>query len=307
MKGRFNLGYAFVHRAVAIYRPEILVSLLPSNWVYSKASSFRAELNALNGKWDWEDVGDEAFRGINTHVGILLWKAKNSLPRVQKRRALSYNALPGAGIEVHQGVATGQDDTFLQIAMFRLPFGCNRLAVRGRDIERNTGEMIWVPPSSSTDSKCALFARYVDKALVAQLKSRVCVAQNRRRLFEYHEAIPKWFRRIPKLLLPEIAANEIRVELDSYGKKLPLHSVIAVRVPSIAVGQDLRRYLKHPKQQRRLLSKAPRLSGGASRLQVRAIRDVLLSWLALNREDARKSAKSSLKIWKRGTLFGDKT
>jgi hypothetical protein len=279
MKGRFNLGYAFVHRAVAMYRPEILVSLLPSNWVYSKASSFRAELDALNGTWEWEDVGDGAFHGINTHVGILLWQRKTCGKRIQKSGASSSAALTGAGLEVRQGVATGRDDIFSRIAQNPMPFGSRRLAVRGRDVERNTGEMIWVPPNSSTDSLCSSFAAHVDKALIAELKTRVCVTGKRRRLFEYHEAIPKWFRRVPKLLLPEIAAGEVRVELDSYGKKLPLHSVIAVKVPSIAIGQRLRQYLKDAKQQRRLLSKAPRLSGGAVRLQVGAVRRVLLTWL----------------------------
>ena len=279
MKGRFNLGYAFVHRAVAMYRPEILVSLLPSNWVYSRASSFRAELDALNGKWEWEDVGDGAFHGVNTHVGILLWQQKKLGRRVQKRGASSSTALTAAGLDVHQGVATGRDDIFSQIALVPMPFGSHRLAVRGRDVERNTGEMIWVPPNSSTDTLCSSFAKHVDKVLVAELKARVCVTSKRRRLFEYHEAIPKWFRRTPKLLLPEIAATEVRVELDSYGKKLPLHSVIAVKVPSIAVGQSLRRYLKDAKRQRSLLSKAPRLSGGAVRLQVGAVRRVLLTWL----------------------------
>src|SRR5207248_3086902 len=63
MKGRFNLSYAFVRRAVAVFRPHMMVSLLPSNWVYSKASNFRAELASLGGTWEWEDVGDGAFQG----------------------------------------------------------------------------------------------------------------------------------------------------------------------------------------------------------------------------------------------------
>ena len=279
MKGRFNLGYAFVHRAVAMYRPKILISLLPSNWVYSKASSFRAELNALNGIWEWEDVGDGAFHGINTHVGILLWQPKKHPRRVQIRRAESFISLTTAGLEVHQGVATGRDHVFSQIALVSVPFGSRCIAVRGRDIERNTDEMIWVPPDSSTDSMSPRFEKHVDEALVTELRCRVCVAQNRRRLFEYHEAIPKWFREVPKILLPEIVTTEVRVEFDRYGKKLPLHSVIAVKVPSIAVGESLRCYLKDAKQQRILLSKAPRLSGGAVRLQVGAVRRVLLRWV----------------------------
>jgi hypothetical protein len=79
--------------------------------------------------------------------------------------------------------------------------------------------------------------------------------------------------------LPEIVTTAVRIELDSHGKKLPLHSVIAVKVPSIAAGRRLRRYLKGEKEQRSLISRAPRLSGGAVRLQVSAIRRVLLEWL----------------------------
>jgi hypothetical protein len=291
MKGRFNLGYAFVHRAVAMYQPTILVSLLPSNWVYSKASLFRTELDALNGKWEWEDIGDDAFHGVNTHVGILLWQPKKSGRRAQKRGTQRSTALTAAGLDVRQGVATGRDRIFSRIALVHMPFGSHRLAVRGRDVERKTGEMIWVPPNSSTDSLCYSFVKHVDEALLAELKTRICVTSKRRRLFEYHEAIPKWFRRTPKLLLPEIAVTEARIELDSHGRKLPLHSVIAVKVPSIAVGRILRRYLKDEKRQRRLLSKAPHLSGGAVRLQVGTIRRVLLTWL----RSQKKTAQSQLR------------
>jgi len=52
MRGRFNLGYAFVQRAIALYRPEKLMSLLPSNWIYTRSSIFRTELDSLNGRWD---------------------------------------------------------------------------------------------------------------------------------------------------------------------------------------------------------------------------------------------------------------
>jgi len=278
VRGRFNLGYAFVRRAVAVYEPAILISLLPSNWVYSRASAFRSELDGLNGKWEWEDIGD-AFRGVNAHVGILLWEPKKTNSRISKKHTERSTHLTAAGLEVRQGVATGRDDVFVQIAQVPMPFGSHRFAVRGRDVERKTGEMIWVPPSTSSDSQCASFAKHVAKPLIAQLESRVCVTSKRRRLFEFHETIPKWFRQTPKLLLPEIVSSEVRIELDRHGTKLPLHSVIAIRVPSIAVGRTLRRYLKDEKQQYSLLSNAPRLSGGAVRLQVSAIRRTLLGWL----------------------------
>jgi hypothetical protein len=180
---------------------------------------------------------------------------------------------------VRQGVATGRDELFSQVALVHLPFGTCRLAVRGRDVERGSGTMMWVPPRASTDALSSTFAKYVDPGLLAELKTRSCVTSRRRRPFEYHDPIPKWFRGLPKLLVPEIAATELRVELDEDGRKLPLHSVIAVKVPSVAVGRALRRYFKDSKRQRSLLSTAPRLSGGAARLQVGAIRRVLLAWL----------------------------
>jgi predicted RNA methylase len=279
MRGRFNLSYAFVRRAVAIYKPAVLISLLPSNWVYSKASAFRTELDELNGKWEWEDIGDDAFRGISAHVGILLWEPKQTGRKARKKRVEGSARLAAAGLEVRQGVATGRDDVFSQIALVPMPFGSHRFAVRGRDVERNTGEIMWVPPSASTDSLCEAFVEHVDKPLVAQLKSRVCVKRGGRRVFEFHETAPKWFRQTPKLLLPEIVTTAVRIELDSQGRKLPLHSVIAVKVPSIAAGRRLRQYLKSEKLQRSLISRAPRLSGGAVRMQVPAIRRVLLMWL----------------------------
>jgi hypothetical protein len=293
MTGRFNLGYAFVRRALLIYEPELLISLLPSNWVYSKASAFRAELDALNGRWEWEDIGDDAFRGINAHVGILLWEPKQTGRRAAKRKTDGSTGLTAAGLEVRQGVATGRDSVFSQIALVSIPFGSHRFAVRGRDVERNTGEMIWVPPITSSDSLCSSFVKHVEKPLIAQLRNRMCVISKRRRLFEFHETIPKWFRQTPKLLLPEIVATDVRVELDSHGKKLPLHSVIAIKVPSIAIGRALRRYLKDQKQQRSLLLRAPRLSGGAVRLQVGAIRRVLQKWLrSRGKSTARRSQKN---------------
>jgi hypothetical protein len=278
MKGRFNLGYAFVQRAVALYQPETLVSLLPSNWVYSRGSSFRRELDALNGRWDWEDVGDTAFRGLSVHLGILVWHPRGRAVRHSSPTS-KCTTLSKAGLEVRQGVATGSDAAFFNIANSELPIGTRMPGVRGRDVDRGANSFIWVPPPNSSDPDTRIFARTVSRSILAALKRRTCVVSRHRRIFEYHDAIPPWFSDCPKLLLPEIAVGEVRVELDRNGAKLPLHSVIAIRVPSISVGLALRRYLKGSRQQRRMLSNAPRLSGGAARLQVGAIRDALRAWL----------------------------
>jgi predicted RNA methylase len=278
MKGRFNLGYAFVHHAVMLYQPETLVSLLPSNWVYSRGSSFRSELDALNGTWDWEDVGDTAFRGLSVHLGILVWHPRGRTVRPSTPTS-KCTTLSTAGLEVRQGVATGSDAVFFNVAESELPIGTRMPGVRGREVDRGANSLIWVTPANSSDADASIFARNVSRIVLAALKKRTCVASRHRRIFEYHDKIPTWFSDGPKLLLPEIAVADVRVELDRHGAKLPLHSVIAIKVPSISVGLALRRYLKGSRQQRRLLSNAPRLSGGAARLQVGAIRDALMAWL----------------------------
>lgn len=276
MKGRFNLSYAFVQRAVTLYRPTTLISLLPSNWVYSRASSFRAELNSLNGSWDWEDVGDDVFKGLNVDVGILVWR-----PTPPKKHQLlnppRVSQAPGTGLEVRYGVATGRDALFIEIAKSAPRFGKVMSAVRGRDIARKSGVAIWIPFRTSEVS-VATFKKHVTPRTVAALRTRSCVISGRRRLFEYHDPIPEWFIKGPKLLIPEISVGQVRVELDSAGTKLPLHSVIAVRVPSITVGRSIREYLMGAEEQKRLLTRAPRLSGGATRLQVDNLREVLESY-----------------------------
>jgi hypothetical protein len=290
MRGRFNLGYAFVHRAVALYQPDALVSLLPSNWIYSRRSQFRSELDALGGAWDWEDVGDTAFRGVDVHVGILIWRPKQKARKASKAKA-TWVGLATAGYEVRQGVATGSDASFFGVAESRVSTGRRMPAVRGRDVDRGRSSEIWVPPSSRAAVELSVFARMVGERILASLRTRTCVLSGRRRVFEYHERIPEWFSDEPKLLLPEIAVGEIRIELDDAGRKMPLHSVLAVRVPSSALGRALRQYLKGPRQQRELLSKSPRLSGGAVRLQVDAIRAAVVRWLRYRARMTRSNSR----------------
>ncbi|MBA3578977.1 MAG: N-6 DNA methylase [Gemmatimonadaceae bacterium] len=285
MKGRFNLSYAFVQRAAAVYRPKKLVSLLPSNWIYSRGSAFRSELDALNGSWDWEDIGDRAFRGVNVHVGILVWRPKSK----RARRAATLSPVPPprlVSFDVRNGVATGRDAVFIEIAKDAPPFGTVVSAVRGKDVARGSSVSIWLPPEQRSAS-VATFRKHVGGKIAADLKGRYCVSTGRRQLYEYHESLPGWFIGEPKLLIPEIIVGRIRVQLDPYGTALPLHSVIAVRVPSIAMGKLLRAHLAGLREQRKMLANAPKLSGGAVRLQVGAVRDALHGWVR-SRKRARR-------------------
>lgn len=282
MRGRFNLSYAFVEHAITVYRPEILVSLLPSNWVYSRRGSFRARLNLLGGHWDWLDVGHNVFPGLSVDVGILVWHSRSVTrePDVRRNRSL---AVRGAHLEVRHGVATGRDASFAKIADNPPAFGRIMCAVRGRDIDRQSFSRIWVPLGASVETE-RLFREHVDRRVLKDLRSRSCVRDGRRRIFEFHDPVPAWMFDAPKLLIPEIVVRRVRVELDAQGDKLPLHSVIAVRVPSVEMGQSLRSFLLRDSEQKALLAHAPRLAGGAGRMQVGAIRDAISRWTSTPRE-----------------------
>jgi predicted RNA methylase len=287
MKGRFNLGHAFVVRAIGVYAPERLIALLPSNWVYTRSGWFRDQLQELKGKWDWEDIGDGAFRDVDVHLGILVW---SHTPRRGKSRQKISNGDGStfAGLEVRQGVATGADDVFLNIAQCPNSIGAWRPAVKGRDVGRTSARQVWVPPAEFRREELTAFLENIPPSMLDRLSRRSCVRSKRRTVLEYHEAIPDWFFEKPKLLLPEIVTGELRVELDAEGSKMPLHSVIAVRVPSIATGKLLLAHLRSPRVQNRLLHAAPRLNGGAVRLQVGAVRDILSRWMVAQAKKSRR-------------------
>lgn len=281
MRGRFNLSHAFVLHAVRVFRPYLLVSLLPSTWMYSKASRFTADLGALGGSWDWENVGD--FQGVSAHVGILVWRSRKRHGRKTSARTFpSLGDLPG--VEVLHGAATGRDKIFIELASQSLPIGDSMTAVRGRDVARKSRPRIWVPPSSPSPVDDKVFRRHLASAQLISLGARTCVTGKRARLLhQYHDAIPGWFRAGPKLLLPEIVTREVRVEFDLKGTTMPLHSVIAIRVPSVLFGRRLKKHLLEPSQQKALLSRGPPLSSGAIRIQVSALKDLripraLLKW-----------------------------
>lgn len=276
MRGRPNLGYAFVRRAIVEYRPSRLISLLPSNWIYSRASAFRSELDQLGGRWEWEDVGDDAFDGIDAHVGILLWRPKEAQAKSAERIS-NETSLGRLGLEVRQGVATGRDQVFVELAKIDLPFGTKAVAAKGRDVARRQKESIWIPPASLTKKQTGIFSR-LSRNFLKDLGARSCVKKGRKELFQYHESMPDWFIGVPKLLVPEIVTGSVRVGLDRRGAFLPLHSVIAIKLRSIYHGRKLKSFLETSKIQKRLLASGPKLSGGAGRLQVGAIREVLNHW-----------------------------
>src|SRR5260221_5328149 len=151
LRGRFNLGHAFVRRALALYNPEILVALLPSNWAHSRESLFRQGLDQLGGDWDWSDIGDGVFDGIDAHVGILVWRSRTKARSTPPSRQRSTMRVTLHGVEVRQGVATGRDALFRELSGLSMPFGTHIRAVRGRDVERTAGNTLWVPPRKATD------------------------------------------------------------------------------------------------------------------------------------------------------------
>lgn len=276
LQGRFNLSYAFVVRAIQFLKPDILVSLLPSNWAHSRDGAFRSKLSSLGGDWEWDDIGDWPDKSVSAHVGVLVWRPRSRSRAVFVKGHRSSRGLNVDQIRIRQGVATGNDNAFVVLASQKLSLGRTVAAVRGRDLDRGTSEKIWMPPSTLTSKQVQSLSKEVSRGTLLELKARSCVRMSRRQLFEYHEANPEWFLGEPKVLIPEVLSGPcIRVEFDEQGTKLPLHSVIAVKVGSRKIGRKVASYLRGPKQQAWLLSHGPKLSGGATRLQVGALRELL--------------------------------
>ncbi len=273
MRGRFNLSHAFVIKAIRDYQPELLVSILPSNWYFSRASAFRAQLDSLGGAWSWRNVGD-AFEGIAAHVGILVWRPNTGRQRrVKPFKSVSLQSL----FDVRQGVATGHDEAFRALAKLRFPGGRRVEGVVGRDIQRGPGFPIWLLNCREEKKLASLESKLPHDVRIA-LEGRACFKTGRKGVLSYHEGYPEWFFGEPKLLLPEVVSGELRVELDRAGEKLPLHSTFAIRVPSAAKGRELMRFLQEDRDVRRLLGRCPRLSGGAIRINSATIRDCLSAW-----------------------------
>jgi hypothetical protein len=274
LRGRFNLSHAFVKKAIQYFRPEILVSLLPSNWFYSRRSYFFDELNQ-EGAWDWTDVGDDAFDGINAHVGILIWR--NSIEK-KRKRSMTHQNPSASQLDVRHGVATGRDEAFKRLARVKLPFGKTVLSVAGRDIDK-AGKRVWIPPKRLLLKKEAItLLASMPHDLRTSLSQRSCVTGGRREIYQYHESVSGWFLKEPKILVPEIVSGKLKVEFDATGKRLPLHSVIAIRIPSLAIGRELCKHLRSDAERNNFLRTCPRLSGGAFRLNVGAVRRSIHRW-----------------------------
>ena len=266
--GRYNLAHIFVYHAMKVFKPELLVSLLPSNWVYAQSSWIHKFFQESEGSLKWEEIGPDAFGRVSTHVGILTWKAgktRKSQQTTKKGKCLK----DLQGVVVHHGVATGCDEIFFKLSETGLGFGQRMDAVRGKDVDRGTCKQIWVPHPQLRD--LSSFEDDIPPRWMKQLSSRSCVRTRGKQVFEYHDSVPEWFCDGPKLLVPEIVTNKIRVELDRDGTKLPLHSTIAIRVPSISKGLRLRKYLLRSSTQRHLFRSAPRLNSGAIRIRARSL------------------------------------
>lgn len=277
LPGRFNLAHAFVLHAINALQPDLLTAILPSTWAHSRSSAFRDWLSGTPGEWTWLDIDGDAFPGLAVHVGILSWRRRDralkpplpqSLPQPRKF----------TGFDVRQGVATGRDGVFEAIAQSPPPCGSVVPAVRGKDVGRGTGSLIWVPPSPSSRN-AAICRRSVSRSSWKALRDRSCVRAGLRSTWEFHESAPSWFLGEPKLLLPEVVCGPLRMELDSAGEKLPLHSVVAVRLPSVRDGELLLRHLSNGAEYERLIASSPHLSGGARRLLVGSVRESIARWL----------------------------
>lgn len=268
LRGRFNLSHAFVKKAAELLQPSMIIALLPSNWFYSQASSFSEELRKLGGDWKWTDVGDAVFSGVSTHVGLLVWNREGV-----GHLAVALKSPAKANLEVRQGVATGRDWVFRELAKLRLPFGRVVPSVVGRDISRDRSTRTWMPPKRTfSGAELQRLRKKIPERLIEELSSRACVRSHGRSLFEYHETIPSWFFKFPKVLIPEIVNGDLRVEFDSMGCKLPLHSVFAIRVDSIEQGKKVVAHLASPTELKKLREGSAKLSGGAVRLSVHLIR-----------------------------------
>jgi len=265
-----------VVKAISDYKPELLVAILPSNWMYSRTSAFRSRLEEQAGEWSWEDVGD-AFDRVAAHVGVLTWRAGRS---TETRSGPQARIKDVAGFEVRQGVATGSDDAFRTIAEMGFGYGTVVEAVVGRNVDSAVANRpIWVPGRGPRSSRS--WAGVADELPVnirRLLEARSCVRISGRHVLEYHESFPEWFLGQPKLLLPEVVSEKLRVEVDRGGGKLPLHSTFAIRVPNLVAAESLIQYLRSDIAMEYLKGVCPRLSGGAIRLTAGAIRNCVAAW-----------------------------
>lgn len=279
LRGRFNLAHAFVLAALRLVDPDILVALLPSNWYYSKVSDFRRRLDSIPGSWAWRDVGADVFGRVSTHVGVLTWsRDRVRFKRDVERRPEGLVLGHINGLEVRNGVATGRDHAYIELsAQAALRLGRRALAARGRDVERPTKVPIWVPPHRPSTRQVETLVRTIPSNIRHQLSKRSCVREGDRDWFSYHDAVPEWFFGTPKLLLPEVVTRGVRVEIDDNGEVLPLHSCIAVRLPSPESAAILRDELSSHEAMKYFESTAPRLEGGALRLTAAILKGLPLS------------------------------
>jgi hypothetical protein len=147
-----------------------------------------------------------------------------------------------------------------------------RVAVRGRDVGRSSGSAIWVPPSEYAQVEKEIGSR-APSSVLAALKRRTCITTRNRHWLELHDVVPTWLLSGPKVLLPEIVSGSPRIEVDELGARLPLHSVIALRVPTAAAGHAIADFLTRTLDESRT-PPLPRLSNGATRIQVSWLRDL---------------------------------
>lgn len=277
--GRVDLAYLFCAVALRAYRPVVLVALVPSTWRRSRTSQFRQVLANLGYAVSWRKLGNRVFGSVETNVGILV--ATRTTESTKAKR--TSRKRPANSLVVRHGVATGGDRLFAELAKL----GRGRLveAVSARDIARRRPRprRMWIPKKPPRPA--------IRGRLRSALERRTCVSSRQRQYWETHDAPSSWFFGKPKILVPELF-SELRFELDATGELFPLHSVLAVRSPSVASARRLLDYLRRPEIVRLIQRRTAVLGGGARRISVHTLRSIPLS-AALSRDFAVASSSDS--------------
>src|SRR5439155_21236957 len=150
----------------------------------------------------WHSLPEFIFEGATTTAGILIIKSAREARAARDRPVQS--RVTG---RVRQGVATGADHVFHEIALMDPGTGMVARAVRGRDIARGVKvkelPLIWVPVGPR-NTELSRIMHDLDEAQLARLRTRYCFRKQARSVLEYHEGVPDWFMGSPKLIVPEI-------------------------------------------------------------------------------------------------------
>lgn len=272
LSGRYNLAHAFLVKILTQLRPKSVVALLPGTWPKAAYN----HLGYLTGlpRNSWKVLPESTFRSATTTAGLLVLRNPGERALGNRSARRPHHGLP---LEIRQGVATGADATFIQLATLHPSSGRLVHAARGRDVAMNrpVDELptIWVPPARKTRSLVS-FVEAWPEDIAARLIGRFCVSQNQRPPWRFHESYPSWFLSHPKLLVPEVCTR-ISTIYDANGRVLPLHSTIAIRVNDATEARGVAGLLVSDHTWSWLRRRSPRMVNGAIRLTTPNLRELL--------------------------------